>query len=373
MLRFHSVCVCGVLLMTASGLAAPVTEPAQNTKQLAVTGHALAITPLAPNTAVQLSPRQATLRVRGPGHPDYTYQLQHSTHRPVQYSLSISNSGNFVQNHEAVVSRDGGHTWHSLPLATYRSDQAVLPWSISIRGYEQVIVEVREKKSSAVQPEPKPTANVTPPGNSQLNEIQNSVDCILGLVNELKNQNQKPAAPQGNDALQKQIAELTTTVKEIQSAIQKRQSDVNAAISNFFVASDGVRIAAKAQISGQSITRLDWVTHPINLRISGPRNSAGISLPAPPVSASATFWLRSSAHPQGQKLIAVPVRFATSGDELLTDIAFQQTIAQPLEAALIAAQCPVGRYQVVVELELNSGVDKYVGTCGNGVLVEITP
>ena len=375
--------------MSSIGFAAPPAESAPETLALTITGNALARTQITPDTPVQLSPRQATLRVRAPGHPDLAYHLLHSTHRPVQYSLWLSDAGELVKNYYAVVSRDGGQTWEQLPLGAYSSDKSLLPWQVSIRGYEQVIVEVRQncdgkaaEETTTLASEKQITADNPGPGtdapqgearNTQLEQIISSLESITKKINDIDNTLKNVASSEDSKALKEQIATVNDAVTEIKSSIQTRRDHVQNALANFLLSPDSVRVTAKAQISGESFTQLDWVTHPTNLRISGPKTSAGIALPAPPISAEVTFWLKSSAHPQGQKLISLPARFSVSGDELFTDIGFQQTIASPLEAALIANQCPPGRYHVAVQIELNSGSDKLTGICGNVVVLEITP
>jgi hypothetical protein len=202
---------------------------------------------------------------------------------------------------------------------------------------------------------------------------ESSLAGITGKLDAIEEILRTKARAKEYQALKKQIANVNDTVTELKSSIEIRRDHVQRAIANFVLSPDALRVTAKAQISGQSFTRLDWVTYPTNLRISGPRASAGISLPAPPISAQVTFWLKSSAHPDGQKLVSVPARFSVSGEDLVTDIAFIQTIAQPLEAALIANKCSPGRYHVAVELELNTGVDTLTGMCGNLLLLEINP
>ena len=371
-------CVAGMLIAAASCFATPAGTTLTDGPTLSVAANAVTLSVVNASTPPQLSPRQATLRVRGLGKTDVTYHLQHPTHRPVQYTLALSNKGVLVANYEALVSRDGGQTWHQLPSGAFTSDAAVLPWHVNIRGYETVIVEVKAKatqksaKEAGATPSSPPAASGVVP-EAVVPDTHTTLKEIVGKLNDIDKKLSDHSHAQPDQRLQQQIESISSMLTEIKSAMQQRQNHVGSAISSFLLAPDSVRISGKAQISGQSLTRVDWVTHPTNLRISGPKSSAGIAFPATPSSAFITLWLKSSAHPQGQKLITLPAKFVLSGEELLTDIGFLQTIAQPLEAALIEKQCLPGRYQVVIEIELSNGTEKLAGQCGNVLLLEVTP
>ena len=361
MLRYFSVCVCGALLMSSFGFAAPPAGSAPGTLALTITGNALAKTPITPDTPVQLSPRQATLHVRICGQAGSMWHLLHFNHRPVKYSIGLTGVTS-PTNYRAVISRDGGHTWSEVPTPAFIGDGTQLSWQVTVRGPEQVIVEVQQKDT----PHPSKWSSVEVELERMKSQLSSIDDHLRGLPPKIEQAMNTRLGP-----IEAQVRQINQSIETTTAEMRDRQSRIRDTFLHFLAATDSVQLSAKAVLNGGNVTGLRWIKHPASFRITGPQQVGIVALPRAPIAGSVIFRLDSTDHPNGAELIEVPIRFLLAGDELVGEMAFTQSIAAPLEAALLRQKCTLGRYMLRLELCLHEYDKEYRATCGNSVLLEI--
>jgi len=290
---------------------------------------------------------------------EVTIPLQHSTHHPVKYSITYGASPTASrQNLEARLTRDHGATWETLKSRPLR-DQMQMPWIVSIRGREHVLVEIylSSTKQSAVEPRKQDQSS-----SKSLEKLHAKIDQIGNRLKEISAAPGVSAAPIDPT---EQLDQILDRLVAIEEQLQVRQQQSAAFISRLLLSPESTRFVAKAIGPNGKITGLEWTAHPLTLRVAGPKSVPASPLPEPPFTANLKFRIEYA----GQEFFTtpIPVTINASTTELQTEVNFLQIIGQRIEQALLNQPVVRGKYTVQCEVEIDATGTR--GYCGNyGVL-----
>ena len=357
--------------------AAPESAPAPApTAGVAPTATA----PALPLHSAHLSPpkplgtREALLRIRTTTLPpgqlhineqpcptagEVTIPLNHSTHHPVKYSITYGASPTASpQNLEARLTRDDGATWEALKSRPLR-DQMQMPWIVSIRGREHVLVEIYPSSAEHAPEDPCKQDQCI---SKSLEELRAKIDQLGNRLNEVANAPGVRLAPIDPTT---ELSHIRNQLSDMEKQLQVRQQQSAAFISRLLLSPESTRFVAKAIGPNGKITGLEWTAHPLTFRVAGPKSVPGSPLPEPPFTASLKFRIEYA----GQEFFTtpIPVTINASTTELQTEVNFLQIIGQRIEQALLNQPVVRGKYTVQCEVEIDATGTR--GYCGNyGVL-----
>ena len=290
---------------------------------------------------------------------EVTIPLQHSTHHPVKYSITYGASPTASrQNLEARLTRDHGATWETLKSRPLR-DQMQMPWIVSIRGREHVLVEIYP---TSAEHAPEVSREHDQSISKSLEKLHTKINQLGNKLNEVANAPGVRLAPIDHTAELNQIRNQLTAIED---QIKVRQQQSAAFISRLLLSPESTRFVAKAIGPNGKITGLEWTAHPLTLRVAGPKSVPASPLPEPPFTANLKFRIEYA----GQEFFTtpIPVTINASTTELQTEVNFLQIIGQRIEQALLNQPVVRGKYTVQCEVEIDTTGTR--GYCGNyGVL-----
>jgi hypothetical protein len=341
-----------------------------------------ATAPALPLHSAHLSPpkplgtREALLRIRTTTLPpgqlhineqpcptagEVTIPLHHSTHHPVKYSITYGASAtSSPQNLEARLTRDDGATWEKLKSRPLR-DQMQMPWIVSIRGREHVLVEIY------------PSSAKHAPGVPREHDqnISKSLEKLHTKINQLGNKLNEVASAPGVRLAPidptTQLDEIRNRLTAIEEQIKVRQQQAAAFIKRLLLSPESSRLVARATTTDGKIAGLEWTVHPVKFRVAGPKSVPGSPLPEAPFTAKLKFRIAYA----GSKLFTepIPVTISASTTELQTEVDFRPTVAQKLEQALLHQPLARGKYRVDCEVEIDVNGNR--GYCDSYLVLEV--
>ncbi len=341
-----------------------------------------ATAPALPLHSAHLSPpkplgtREALLRIRTTTLPpgqlhineqpcptagEVTIPLHHSTHHPVKYSITYGASAtSSPQNIEARLTRDDGATWEKLKSRPLR-DQMQMPWIVSIRGREQVLVEIYPSSAEHAPEDPCKQDQCISKSLKELHVKIDQIDTHLQRLAALPGVTEKPVDPTA------QLDQIRNRLTAVEEQIKVRQQQSEAFIKRLSMSPDSSRLVARATTTDGKIAGLEWTVHPVKFRVAGPKSVPGSPLPEAPFTAKLKFRIAYA----GSKLFteSIPVTISASTTELQTEVDFRPTVAQKLEQALLHQPLARGKYTVHCEVEIDVNGNR--GDCGHHSVLEV--